>query len=336
MSSVIHQPNDKFYKLSMGELSVAQDFLRAYLPEGLSQKIDWSTLKPEKNSFIDPAYNANEADVIYSFKLKEHTAYVYTLCEQQTEIDVYMAFRLLTYMMRLIETHHRQHPNAPLPLVYPIVIYSGERVWNAPLEIFPLFGEHEALAREFFLKPYRLLDLQRMSDETLQQQKFAGIMTLALKYRQLRDAAAFLNKLLPKVESLENQPGGLYLARIVLQYILNDIDADDLPQFYQQINQHLSTQLKGEAMTLAECLRQEGMQQGIQQGMQQGMQQGREQGIQQGMQQGEAALMLRLLQRRFGTIPTAYTEMIYHADPETLLQWGEKVLDARSLDEIFC
>jgi len=110
---------------------------------------------------------------------------------------------------------------------------------------------------------------------------------------------------------------------IVLQYILNDIDADDLPQFYQQINQHLSTQLKGEAMTLAECLRQEGKQEGIQQGMQQGL------------QQGEATLMLRQLQRRFGIIPTAYTEMINHADSETLLQWGEKVLDARNLDEVF-
>jgi len=141
MSSSIHQPHDKFFKLSMGELQVAKDFLQAYLPSKLLCKIDLATLKLEKNSFIDETYKTNEADVIYQVKLAEYTAYIYILCEQQTVVDPYMALRLCIYTMRLIEAYHHQYPTEPLPLVYPLVVYAGEKIWDAPLEIFSLYGE---------------------------------------------------------------------------------------------------------------------------------------------------------------------------------------------------
>nr|VFJ78138.1 MAG: protein of unknown function (DUF4351) [Candidatus Kentron sp. FW] len=87
-----------------------------------------------------------------------------------------------------------------------------------------------------------------------------------------------------------------------------------------------------------EALR-EGMQQGIQQGMQQGMQQGVQQGMRQGMQrgrqEGEAGLLLRQLSRRFHPLPDEITQRIHTADPNTIETWADRILDAKSLDEVF-
>jgi len=60
----------------------------------------------------------------------------------------------------------------------------------------------------------------------------------------------------------------------------------------------------------------------------------REQGLQQGLQQGEAAVLIRLLERRFGELTDAQRQRIETADVETLLQWSERVLTAASVDDV--
>ncbi|WP_420825639.1 DUF4351 domain-containing protein [Thiocystis minor] len=72
----------------------------------------------------------------------------------------------------------------------------------------------------------------------------------------------------------------------------------------------------------------------IQQGVQEGVQQGVQQGIQQGVQQGEARLLRRLLASRFGELPEATLRAIEVADPDTLLQWSDRVLTARTLEDV--
>ena len=59
------------------------------------------------------------------------------------------------------------------------------------------------------------------------------------------------------------------------------------------------------------------------------------QGLQQGLQQGEAALFLRLAELRFGPLSADTRHRIESADAETLLRWGENLLSAGSLDEVF-
>jgi hypothetical protein len=54
-----------------------------------------------------------------------------------------------------------------------------------------------------------------------------------------------------------------------------------------------------------------------------------------GQVEGEATLLMRLLERRFGPLPAEVRQRITKTDAETLLIYGERVLDAKSLDEIF-
>ena len=74
---------------------------------------------------------------------------------------------------------------------------------------------------------------------------------------------------------------------------------------------------------------------GMQQGIQQGMQRGIQQGMQQGMQRGEALLLQRQLTRRFGELSAAQQARLAAATPAQLETWGDRVLDAASLDEVF-
>ena len=54
-----------------------------------------------------------------------------------------------------------------------------------------------------------------------------------------------------------------------------------------------------------------------------------------GRVEGEAALLLRLLERKFPPLPESARQRIATADAETLLVWGERVLDANNLDEVW-
>jgi hypothetical protein len=50
---------------------------------------------------------------------------------------------------------------------------------------------------------------------------------------------------------------------------------------------------------------------------------------------GEAKLLVRLLTRRFGELSAAVHKQIADADSDTLERWGDLVLDARSLEDVF-
>lgn len=54
-----------------------------------------------------------------------------------------------------------------------------------------------------------------------------------------------------------------------------------------------------------------------------------------GRAEGEATLLLRLLDRRFGPLPDSVKQRISATDADTLLRWGERLLDAKSLEDIF-
>ena len=78
-----------------------------------------------------------------------------------------------------------------------------------------------------------------------------------------------------------------------------------------------------------------GKQQGMQHGMQQGVQQGIQQGKRQGMQQGESTMLVRQMERKFGQVSEKVKQKIAAADSDTLLEWGEKILSAPTIDDVF-
>ena len=71
-----------------------------------------------------------------------------------------------------------------------------------------------------------------------------------------------------------------------------------------------------------------------QQWLQEGRQEGRQEGEQRGRREGEAALLVRLLERRFGVLPGWARDRIAAGDTVALEEWGLRVLDAGSLEDV--
>ena len=71
-----------------------------------------------------------------------------------------------------------------------------------------------------------------------------------------------------------------------------------------------------------------------QQGYQQGHQAGHQAGHQQRHQEGEATILLRLMERKFGTVPENLRERIEQADADTLLDWSERILTAEIPEDV--
>jgi hypothetical protein len=66
-----------------------------------------------------------------------------------------------------------------------------------------------------------------------------------------------------------------------------------------------------------------------------GIAKGLEQGRLEGELVGQAALLERLLTRRFGPLPEEVREQLSAASREQLEAWGDRVLDAGTLAEVF-
>jgi hypothetical protein len=65
------------------------------------------------------------------------------------------------------------------------------------------------------------------------------------------------------------------------------------------------------------------------------LEQGREQGLEQGRKQGEAAVLRRQLERRFGSLPPTVSRRLEAAESDELLRWADRVLSARTLEDVF-
>jgi predicted transposase YdaD len=70
---------------------------------------------------------------------------------------------------------------------------------------------------------------------------------------------------------------------------------------------------------------------GIEKGLQQGLLQGR----QEGRQEGEVALLERQLTKRFGPLTKATQSRLHNTTLEQIEIWAERVLDAKTLEDVF-
>ncbi|WP_428265386.1 DUF4351 domain-containing protein [Haliangium sp.] len=67
---------------------------------------------------------------------------------------------------------------------------------------------------------------------------------------------------------------------------------------------------------------------------QDGFEQGLERGLEQGRREALAALLLTLLEDRFGALSAEARERVQHADADRLTRWGASVLSVASVDEL--
>jgi flagellar biosynthesis/type III secretory pathway protein FliH len=99
--------------------------------------------------------------------------------------------------------------------------------------------------------------------------------------------------------------------------------SEEIRAWYEQFKRNEQKQLQEQFQEQLNQARKDGLDQGI------------NQGISQGINQGERALLLRQLRTRFGNIPASMITRIEAADVTLIERWGDRVLSAQTLAEVF-
>jgi predicted transposase YdaD len=330
MTTASASPHDQFFKELMTQPGVACAFLGERLPEAVTALFADTEPRLESGSFVDPEFRSQHSDLLFSMDLKSgEPALIYILFEHKSYPDAMVAFQLLRYLIAIWYRYLTGGGGKPLPVIIPMVVYHGAEPWNVPLDFSALFDPSGALAGIVPDFRYFLSDLGAQADNELSRFALLRSGLMALKHAT-RDADIVSIEAIVTAEIWHDLFCG-----VVIKYIFRafrQIDRDEAVRLLTTIKEKA-----GPAMVsnIAQEWIDEGKALGLLQGIVEGMEQGKAEGMEQGVARGQARLLTRQLTRRFGTLPAEVTARIDEAGTETLDTWGERLLDARTLDEVF-
>ena len=151
--------SDALFKSMMTETLVAKEFLEEYLPLEIKQMLDLTQIKIEPESFVEDDLTRQLSDIVYSVKMLDSAeqSFIYVLAEHQSQPCHYMALRLLKYTTLLLERHAKNQEK--LPLVFPIVFYTGKKKYLAPRNLWDLFERPDfakSILRYLYQNPFQI------------------------------------------------------------------------------------------------------------------------------------------------------------------------------------
>ena len=330
--------HDHSYKLLFSHPRMVQDLLQGFVHEDGVRQADFSTLERVSGSYVSDDLREREDDVIWRVRLGPEWLYVYLLIEFQSRPDPFMALRILVYTgllyQELVKGGHFTH-TGKLPPVFPVVLYNGEPSWRAAQDVAELIEEVPGLMAYRPHLRYLLLDEGRLIGDAAGPSENLAAALIRLKNsrapQELQRVVAMLVRWLHAPEQQDlRRAFTVWIKRVLLPARLPGIELPEMSDL-NEVNNMLAERVK----QWTEQWKAEGLQAGMQQGLEQGLEQGRNQGRREGRQEGEAAMLLRQLTRKFGAIDESIRARVLGADAEQLLVWGERVLSADTIEEVF-
>ena len=268
-------PHDGLIKKVMENPIAAREFLEEYLPESFKTRIDLSTIKIEKESFVEQNLKKQLSDIVLSVKTKNNQkAFVYTLIEAQVNPDYWIAFRLFKYILLLCERHIKDKNK--LPLICPLVFYHGAKKYDAPLNLWDLFA-HPEEAQSLLGNNYQLVDLQAMSDDEINYDKHLSIILYMMKHIYRRDKLKLVEDIFKNCNKAFIIDAGMDYVYTKLMVWYNDcrIPLEKKKAFEQLVLDHLPQEKGVQIMrTIADSYIDEGLEKGMVLGMEKGKAEG--------------------------------------------------------------
>ena len=230
--------------------------------------------------------------------------------EIQSTNSPQMGIRMLSYYGTISQKYGR----------YPrqFVIYVGR-------EKLRMTGLLESPAVRF---TYDILDLRTVDggpflhSDAIENQMLAVLM-------RLDDQRSAVRRILASIGKLDGDRRTEAIAQFLLISGLRDLQAD----IQEELQQMPIEESLLDHWAFGPPYRR-GLEEGFANGLETGRKEGIEQGIEQGYTSGERRLFRRQLLRRFGNLPGWAEERLDTASVAQLEDWGERLLDARSLADI--
>ena len=128
----------------------------------LEEKLEEKDIEKYNRKFVSVDYTNQESDVIYKLKNKE----IFILVEHQTKIDKKMPIRILKYELEIIRSRMDENNRLEIPIIIPIVLYTGKQRWNAKIN-YPSYNSELARYRGLKKVEYNLIDINDYTIEDL-------------------------------------------------------------------------------------------------------------------------------------------------------------------------
>lgn len=315
-------PHDNAYKLLFSHVRMVADLLQGFVKEPWVDELDLSTLDKVSGSYVSDDLRDRHSDVIWRVQWGPRLLYIYILLEFQSSVDPYMAVRIQAYISLLLQDliRRKQLPeNGKLPPVLPMVLYNGQRRWNAPVVLNEMIEPcPETLAIYQPNIRYLLLDEGQLKDEDLS----ALERNLVAAIFRLENSKTFpaVVRIIKAASQLLESPDSDSLQRAIIEWVRRSLLPTRIPNFSQppvEANtlSELVTMLAKNEIDWTREWREQGLQEGLQQALQQAL-------------QDQRALLLRLARARFDDdIAEALAPILDTiTDTETLNDIGEWIV----------
>jgi hypothetical protein len=318
--------HDQFAKQLLDQSGLADIFLRERLPAALTARLTPEPASDRSESFVDPTLAERRGDRVHSLALADGPqVLVWAMIEHKSAPDPDSILQTLGYVAGLATraATRIEMPNGSLCLipapVFAVILYHGERPWPLPTILGPAYRLPPDTASIGLLDfSYTLVDLGAIPDAELSHDPELQAGLLVLKYATRDDdPATTLERLLAAAAG-----AGLTVVAIAVRYLLGAGTFDRA-----HLRATLARVLPGQEDNMLSQAALEIMAESRAEGM--------AQGLSQGISRGKADLLLRLMRRRFDNIPPTIEQRVLMAEGDDLDRWGEAVLDASTIEDVF-
>ena len=251
------------------------------MPDEYKTLIDLSTIKPEKETYVEESLKTKLSDMVFSVQIRDqegdkvNNAFIYALVEHQSYSDYWIAFRLLKYSLLLLERH--ASGKNKLPIILPLVIYNGKAKYKAPKNIFELFS-YPSIARKAITEDYNLIDLQAMNDDSIDYGKHLSFLIYTMKHIHERDTLAMIKDAMSRCSRaiVIDKEQNYILTRLILWYTDSKVSEEKKHLLERLIVDNLPKEEANNIMrTIADSYIEEGFNKGMVQGIEKGIEKGK-------------------------------------------------------------
>nr|VFJ92706.1 MAG: conserved hypothetical protein (putative transposase or invertase) [Candidatus Kentron sp. LFY] len=319
MTNNIPHPHDHFLKELLSYPEQAGILLRERLPAPVVKFLSAKPPRLVDASFVDKGLRGHLSDRLFEVEtVNGKTAFLYVLIEHKSTPDGKVGWQLLRYLGEILKQWVKDNPDwERLPAIVPFVFYNGADKWKIPNEFLHLVDFEESWRPYLLDFQFPVLDLGIIPDLELSEDRRLRARLLAMKYATRKAKQLAIREQL--IEALENAPEDFLP---IIQYLINVYIYDE--QTLRRIIRAVRPEEEEKMMSqFAQDIRRKALQEGMQQGRREGL------------LEGEAKLLLSQLSYRFQPLPNEISERIHGAKPNAIETWAKRVLDAKSLDEVF-
>lgn len=340
-------PHDLLFHSTFRHPCHAGPWLQWLLPERLSSSLAWEEMRLHSSRIHGVGLRQYAADLVFEVPVRGTNHRVFLVVEHRSFAHPGLHDTLVRYCVHLAHAA-RRHRSTPPVSVIAVVLYHGPgNLVLRPQVAVDLDPATTAVLGAFRPRQRVIPDLlSACSEAQLRDRPLTALGTLTqlgLRFLPHLGPAATLaaldrwGGLLRAVDADRGPPDGRDAIDTFGGYLLhvNETPAEDVHMALERNLQRTEEKI----MSTAEKLRQEGiaegLRQGLTQGLSQGLTQGLSQGLTQGLTQGRVETLLRLLARRFGSLPAAVEPRLRAASLLELDRWADRVLDAPTLEAVF-